>query len=640
MMQTRSLISCICVLSLVQPIVAQPTVGVSAPARTGANSYGAVNWLTKNYRGRDVAPIRLNNSGRLESLIRAGNLYLSLKDAVALAIENNLDVELQRYGPEQAQASLLRAQAGGLLRGQTTAVAAGPTSALNQVLGNTGGGGGANGTANVSAGTTISATGTTLPNLDAVFSSNMSFGHSSRPQANTITSGGLAAVLVNSQSYQNAITKGWVTGTTAQLSWNMTSAFSNSPGPDLNVSRSGSFQLNVTQRLLQGFGIAVNSRNINVAKNNVNVADLQFELQVITIVAAVQNLYWDLVSFNSDFRVKQSALDLARKLYEDNQKQVEIGTLAPIEVVSAKAAMAARQQDLTLSETALLQQEIIIKNALSRTGTLSPTISDARVIPTDSIQIPDTDMIRPIQDLYEEAKRNRPEIMQSVINVENSNINIAGSRSQLRPSLDVTGSFANNGLSGAVNPFTIDPTRPHAPDQYFIGSYGNLLNQLFRRNFPDYSLQFSLNVPIRNRSAQADLLLDTLNLRQQELNQQKQLNQLRVDVQNAVISMRQARARHQSAVEQRELQAQTLDAEQKKYALGASTAFFVIQYQTQLAQAQSNEVAAEATYAKAQVELGRVTGSTLKDSDVEISEARAGRVTRAPDPIPAQAPKP
>jgi len=603
------------------------------------NSSSAVNWFTKNYRPRDIAPINLANSGRLDSLLRAGNLYLSLQDAIALAIENNLDVELQRYGPEQAQASLLRAQAGGLLRGVTTAVAAGPNSALNAVLGNTGGGAGgaAAGTANVSAGTTISATGTTLPNYDPVFSSSMNFAHNSRPQANTITSGGLTAILLNSQTFANTLTKGWSTGTTASFTWNMQSVLSNNPGLDLNASRNGSFQLNVTQRLLQGYGRAVNNRNIIVAKNNVRVADLQFQLQLITTVAAVENLYWDLVSFNADYRVRQQAVDLARKLYEDNQKQVEIGTLAPIEVVSAKAAMAARQQDLTISETALLQQETIIKNALSRTGTLSPSLAEARVIPTDSIQVPDTDTIRPLQDLYEEAKRNRPEITQSVINVENSNVNIAGSRSQLRPSLDVTGSFNNNGLAGDINSIL---GRPHSPDAYFVGGYGQVLSQLFRRNFPDYSIALQLNVPIRNRSAQADLMLDTLNLRQQELNQQKQLNQLRVDIQNATISLRQARARYQSAVEQTQLQEQTLDAEQKKYALGASTAFFVIQYQNQLAQARSNEVAAQVTYAKAQVELSRVTGNTLKDTNIEVSEAVSGRVSRPPSAIPAQAPKP
>jgi outer membrane protein len=644
MTQPRSLLSCVCALLALQPVVmqAQPTVRVTAPPRVGLNQRGYLNWFSSNYRPSEIAPINLANSGRLESLLRGGNLYLSMQDALALAVENNLDVELQRYGPEQAKASLLRAQAGGLLRGQTIGVAAGPTSvnqnAIGGFTGAAGGGGGGGNAGGNAGGTVISATGTALPNLDPVFQSSINLGHRTAPQANTVTTG-VTAITVNSHTINNAIQMGWLTGTTANFAWQLQSNLNNNPQNDLNVSRSGSFSASVTQRLLQGFGRPVNNRNIRIANNNVRVSDLQFQLQLITTVAAVQNLYWDLVSYRADAQVKQQALDLARKLYQDNQKQVEIGTLAPIEVVSAEAAMAAREQDLVNAETVLLQQETVIKNALSRTGVQSPSLAEARVIPTDQIRIPDTDPIRPMADLYTDAVRLRPEIQQTQINLDNSRIGLAGSKSQLLPSLDVTASAANNGLAGAVNtlPFPSNVTpRPRNPDPYFIGGYGTVLGQLFRRNFPDYSIQMQLNVPIRNRSAQADMIVDSLNIRQAELTAQRQLNQLRVDLQNAAIAVRQARARYDSAVKQRQLQEQTLDAEQKKYTLGASTAFFVIQYQNQLAQSQSSEVAARAAYAKARVELSRVTGSTLTENNIEIAEAVVGRLSRAPDAIPAQ----
>jgi len=611
---------------------------------------GFLDKVTRPYREAEIEPIRLGNSSRLESLLRAGRLYLTLQDAIALAIENNLDVELQRYGPMISQASLQRALAGGLLRGVPPTIQQGPQSAQNQAIGSstggTGGGSGATGASGAggggasggTGGTVITATGTALQNLDPVWVSTMSFGHSTRPQSNTVTTG-LTAIAFNSQNFSNAVQKSWLTGTTASLGWNMTGVTSNNPLNDINPSRSGNFQLQVSQRLLQGFGIAVNNRNIRIARNNMKVSDLQFQLQLITTVSAVQNLYWDLVSFNEDLKVKQQALALAQKLYEDNKKQVEIGTLAPIEIVSAEAQVARRQQELLQSETVLLQQETILKNALSRTGVLSPTIADARIVPMDRIKLPENEPVSPLKDLYEEALQNRPDLEQTRINIENAKIGLKGSRSQLLPSLDVQANLQNNGLAGTSNMLPLPGGRPPIPDRvdpFFVGNYGRVLGQLFRRNFPDYSIGFQLNIPIRNRSAQADMTLDTLSLRQSELQQQKQLNQLRVDISNAMIALQQARARYNAAQKERVLQEQTLEAEQKKYALGASTVFFVIQYQRDLAQAQANEVAALGSYAKAEVELQRVMGLTLKNNNINVTEAMAGRVSQGPSPLPPE----
>lgn len=597
----------------------------------------------------DVAPVRLANSARLESLIRGGKLYLSLQDAVALALENNLDIELQRYGPEIARASLSRAEAGGLLRGVPPSVQQGPQSAVSQVLGGFGGGAGGGGTGGAFAGgrggaggggdtggTIITTTGTAFLNLDPVFFASYNAGHQSRPQSNTVTTG-LTAIALNSQSHGYGMQKSWLTGTTASLAWNNNVVRSTNPLLDLNPSSAANLQLSVTQRLLQGWGRAVNNRNIRIAKNNLKVTDLQFRTQLLVTVSAISNLYWDLVVFNEDVRVKEKALELAQKLYEDNKKEVEIGTKAPIEIVNAEAQIAARQQDLTSANTALLQQETIIKNALSRTGASSPLIAEARIIPTDRLRIPDTDAIVPINDLYDLAVQKRPDLEQTKINIENAKIGLQGSKSQLLPSLDLTGAMQNNALSGSVNDLTLRGRPvPRNADAFFLGGFGNNLGQLARRNFPDYSVGFQLNIPIRNRSAQADMVIDQLSLRQSELNLQRNLNQLRVDIQNAVIAIQQARARYQASVKQRVLQEQTLDAEQKKYALGASTIFFIIQYQRDLAQAQSNEVAAMGAYVKAKTELERVTGQTLDVNNIDVTEAMAGKVSRPPDPLPRE----
>jgi outer membrane protein TolC len=627
----------LCALLVAVPLA--PAQEQSASITPSGQPGGVFDWLSNPYKPKQIGPIRLANSSRLEQLLRAGKLYLSLQDAIALALENNLDIELQRYGEQISEASLMRAEAGGLLRGIPPTVQSGPQSALSQVLGVTGsGGGGGRGGGGDDTGTTggtiITTTGTAIPNIDPVMFTSFQTGHTSRPQSNTVATG-LTALTFDSSSFAYGISKGWMTGTTASFGWNNSRSNSNNPLLDFNPSRTANFQLQVSQRLLQGFGRAVNDRNIRIAKNNIRATDLQFRNQVIVTVTAIANLYWDLVSFDEDVKVKQQALALAQKLYEDNKKQVEIGTLAPIEIVSAEAQVARRQQELLQAETVLQQQETIIKNALSRTGVSSPLLADADIIPTDRIRIADVDPVRPIQDLMQTALENRPDIHQIRINIDNAKIGLKSSRSQLLPSLELQGTLQNNALVGQVNDLLLRGQQVQRnADPFFIGGFGGALGQLFRRNFPDYSIGFNFNIPIRNRSAQADMILDQLSLRQAELNEQRSLNQLRVDVENNVIALRQARARYEAALKERVLQEQTLDAEQKKYALGASTVFFVIQYQRDLAQAQSNEVAALSAYAKAQTNLHRVLGETLRVYNIDITEAKTGRVTTPPAQLP------
>jgi outer membrane protein TolC len=643
MSSIRLLLSFLCILLTLRiPLPAQSQKVVEE------RPTGILDRLTYNYRERQVAPINLANSSRLDALIRGGKLYLSLQDAIALALENNLDIELQRYGPETARASLMRAEAGGLLRGVPPTVEQGPSSAQALVVGSQTGGGptvqgggrrtSAGGDGGGTGGTVITTTGTAFQNLDPVFVSTFNIGHTTRPQSNTVTTG-LTSTIFDSTSHSYAVQKSWLTGTTASVGWNNLYSRGNNPLSDINPLNSANIQLQITQRVLQGFGVSVNDRNIRIARNNVKSTDLQFRNQLMITVAAIVSLYWDLVAFNEDLKVKQQALALAKKLFEDNKKQVEIGTLAPIEIVNAEAQVAAREQDLIVSETVLLQQETILKNALSRTGVSSMMVADARVVPTDRMLVPDVDPVSPIQDLYALAIADRPDLAQTRINIENAKIGLAGSRSQLLPSLDLQASFQNNALSGAINDLLLrgQPVDRRV-DPYFVGGYGTALGQLARRNFPDYAVGFQLNIPLRNRSAQADMIIDSLNLRQQELNEQRTLNQLRVDIQNAVTAIQQARARYQSALKQRTLQEQTLAAEQKKYELGASTVFLIIQYQRDLAQAESNVVGAMGTYQKAKVDLDRVTGQTLRAYNINVVEAMAGTISRPPDPIPAAQP--
>lgn len=606
-----------------------------------------VNWhsrFTQAYTVPAVAPINVSNSNRIDSLLRAGRLYLSLRDAIALALENNLDIELQRYGPRIAEADLLRAQAGGQVRGVPSSVSQGPGSASNLsgtgvstagsgTASSTGGGGGTS-----TSGAQVVFSGTTVPQLDETLFVSYNFAHRTSPQANSFLTG-IPALVFENNGLNIVGQREFLTGTNVQLGYSQAVQQSNNVRAEINPYTSGAMNLQVTQHLLRGFGLAVNNRLIRIAKNQIKQADLTFRQQVMATVAAVVNLYSDLVSFNEDVKVRRQALALSEKLYNDNKKQVEIGTLAPIEIVRAEAEVAQRQQELTLAETQVLQQETILKNYISRTGVMSPALADARVVPTDSLRMPDTEQIQPIQDLVQTAISGRPELEQTRLSVENAKISLEGSKSQLLPLLDLVGAATNNGLAGSINTLPNPPVNGVIPvrqaNPAFLGGLGGVLGQVFSRNYPDYSIGFQLSIPLRNRTAQADVIRDQLTLRQSELRQRQEVNQIRVDVQNALIGLQQSRARYQAAQKSRVLQEQTLDAEQKKYALGASTIFFVIQAQRDLAQAQFSEVSALSTYNRSRVSLLRATGDILDVYDVSVDEALQGQVKRAPDMVPA-----
>lgn len=634
----RSLLAVCCILLTVAPggwaQLREPVPGATNPQ---LDTGGFFSRIASPYTAPNIPNVQLSNSSRLEALIRAGRIYLSLQDAIALALENNLDIAVSRYGPQIADIDLLRAKAGGLLRGVPTAVQQGATSALSTA---SGAGSGSSGTSFSSAtnsttggagGAVITQTGVAPLNLDPLLYSSYQWGHRTTIYSNTVTTG-TNSLTTEAHSWNTGFQQSFITGTTFSAGFNTDiGVLSNNRYSLLNPVTQGNIQLQLTQRLLQGFGPAVNNRNIRIAKNNQRVSDLVFKQQVITTIASIINLYWDLVSFNEDLRVRRQALSVAEKFYGDQKKQVEIGTIAPIEVVRAEANVAQAQQDLTNAETSVLQQETIIKNELSRTGVSSPTISEARLVPTDQLRLPEKEPVEPIQDLVAKAVDLRPELEQTTINIRNTKIGIQGDKSALLPSLDFQASIQNNGLAGERNALYVgeNPT-----DAYFVGGLGGSLGQMFRRNFPNYTFALSLQIPLRNRTAQADYARDMLTLRQQELQAQSQINSIRVDVQQALIGVTQARARYQFALKTRVLQEQTLDAEQKKYALGASTAFQVIETQRDLAAAQAAEVAAMAAYNRARTQLDYATGQILDKFNVELGEAKRGVVSTPPSALP------
>jgi outer membrane protein TolC len=594
---------------------------------------GGLGWLTRPYQARYVPPASLNNSSRLQSLVRAGNLYLTAQDVVALAIENNVDVEIQRYSPLLAKEVLRRAQGGGLLRSVGLPVAAGPQSVSLQGVTVSGGTPLTSGTGVSAGGGILTQLGPTVQPLDPTVVLFGNFQHASIPNSNTVIIG-TTALVQDTRSFQAQYSQNWDFGLNAQLTYSSQYVKNNSQFFNLNPYTTGFLDLQVTQNLLQGFGRAVNARNIRVQKNNVKVSDLQFKLQVITTVAAALNLYWDLVSFDEDVRARDQEVTTSRQLLEDNKKQVKAGALAEIEITRAEAQLYASQQDLVIAQTNRTQQETVLKNALTRNGVANAGLANVHIVPLDKIAVPDREDIRPLQDLISEALGKRPEIEQAKINLESNQMNLVGIKNSLKPTLQAFAELTNNGLTGAITPFGAG--QPGL--DYLAGGYGNLLAQIARRNYPSYSAGFSLNIPLRNRAAQADYVTSLLEVRQNELNLRKNINQVSVDVQNAVVGLQQARSRYDAAVQSRILQQQTLAADQRKYELGASTPFQVVQDQRDLAAAQSSEVQAMANYTHARIALDQALGTTLDVNNISVDEALHGRLSR-PSTLPADLPQ-
>jgi outer membrane protein len=637
MRRSKAFLSLLCTgLLVLGSASAQNAIRIEPPT-------GGLGWLTRPYQRREVPPINLANSDRIEALVRGGNLYLSAQDVIALALENNLDIEIQRYTPLLQREVTLRAQGGGGLRNVGVPVAAGPQSVSLTGVSLTASGGATttSGAGVSSSGGIVTQLGPAINNFDpqVVFYGN--FGHYTSPQSNLILTG-TAALVQESRTYQAQYFQYFDTGTYAQLTYSDQWNKYNSLSYTLDPYSQASLDLYVTQNLLQGFGKAVLDRNIRVSKNNEKVSDLQFKQQVITTVSGILNLYWDLVSFYQDLKARKDELATAQALFEDNKKQVQIGTLAPIEVTRAESQVYVSQQDLLISQTNLLQQETVLKNALSKNGVASPTLAEVHVIPLDTIQIPQKDESRPLDDLVHEALTRRVEIAQAQLNVESNKINLRGIKNELKPTLQVFAELTNNGLTGSTN-YLVSPQNPPSgyisPDPYLLGGYGNALGQIFRRNFPNYSAGLQLNIPLRNRIAQSDYVTSALGLRQQELQLQKSVNQVRVDVQNAMIALRQARVRYDSSVKARILQQQTLDADKKKYTLGAATVFNVVQDEQTLATAESTETASLATYTHARIAFDQAMGTTLDVNHISLQEALSGTVARK-SVLPAILPNP
>jgi outer membrane protein TolC len=611
------------------------------------------------YIPRSVPEPRTTNTERIDQLMVGGEIRLSLADAIALALENNLDMAIARYNLQIADTDILRTKAGQATRGVATGLVQGTpgggvggfgTGATGAGAGGTTGGAGGAGTGAAGLVTSTVGTGTAIDSFDPALSATLNINHATFPLSNTVTTG-VAQFQQNTGTANFTYAQGFHTGTAMQVTFNNSRTTSNSLFTALVPQIDSSFRVTVRQRLLAGFGLGPNTRFIRIAKNNREISDVAFRNQVINTVSQIQNIYWDLVNAYEDVKVKERSLALANKTLSDNRKQVEIGTLAPIEIVRAESEVATRNQELIVAQTNLQLQQLLMKNAITR-NLGEARIAAAPVIPTDTMVVPEQEPVEPIDDLVREAKQSRPELVQARIDLTNREITISSARNALLPTVDLVAWYGAYGLSGQQNsnvtcgdPNASPPPNcfPPPPDPGSIpppirGGFPSAFGRLFDHDFPDYAVGLNITIPIRNRSAQADQVRSELEYRQAQLRLQQLENQVGIEVRNAQFTVQQNRARVEAARKGVQLAQESLDAEQKKYALGASTNFQVLQAQRDLAQAESNLVAANAAYEKSRVELDRVTAATLTRNRIELDDAESGMVRTLPS-VPGVTPR-
>jgi len=567
--------------------------------------------------------VDLGNSNRLHSLIRAGRLYLTVQDAIALALENNLDLEVDRYGPLNAEWQLERSDAGGPLRGVPSGSALVNQATSGQgVLGSQQAAGLSTtntGTAGGNGGAIISQIGPVTQTLDPTLQNATVFSHVTTPQPIVIQS--KTAALVDTHHVINTLVQeGFLTGGYVQVSANESYLKENALTDLLNPSVAPVLQIYLRHNLLQGFGTGVNSRFIRVAQKNLQGAQETFRSQLLNLVSNILNLYWDLVTDNDDLAVRQRAVDQAQKFYDDTRKQIELGVVPRFEASRAQSGLTNSRQQLAIAQATAQQQENLLKNAISRNGLEDSLLDAAEVMTLDRIDVPEQDSLPALRELVAKALANRPDIALAKINDEASEISALGTANGVLPSLQGFAAISARGLSGTATPSNSGP----AAEPYYVGGLGNALGQVFRDNFPSRSAGLLFQGYLHNRVAQGDYGVDQLQLRQSNLIERRNQNQLVVDISNYMVALRQARSRYTQAVDSRKLLQELLDKSQQAFSFGAATIGALEAAQSALVAAQETEVTTLSAYSHARIALDQVLGQTLEVNHVSVEQALKG----------------
>jgi outer membrane protein TolC len=579
------------------------------------------------YAASQVPEPALTNSPRLEHLVHDGKLDLSLNEAIALALENNLDLAIARYNLPIADTDLLRTKAGGFFRGVNTGVVQGTqgggvggfgTGAPGAGAGGTtGGAGGAGAGASGLVQSTLGA-GTPVSSYDPALNLNMGIEHQASPLSNKQLYG-VPSVQFNTAQVNASFSQAFPTGTTISFLLNNNRQTTNSSFNILSPALNSYYRVQFQQELLAGFGFGPNLRYLHIARNNKKISDIAFKDQVIATITQIENMYWDLVSAYEQARVNEQSLTFANQTLDNARKQLQLESIPEMDVMKAEAEVSKRDQDLTVARTSLQLQESLMKNALTKSLD-DPALAEMPVVPIDRTQGASDETNAPLADLITQGLQNRPELLETDIDLTNRQISRKAARNALLPSLSLVGFYGGTGLAGLVTPGN-SSTVP--------ADLGGALQQAFNNSSPDYFVGLNLNLPFRNRVAKADQYRSELEYRQAELRREQLRKQIRIDVRNAQYALEQSRARVAAARKARDLAQRTFAITRKEQDLGSGSSYQTMTAQRDLALAELDLVTATTTYHKARVELDRATGTTLEHNGVLIQDAVKGVVSAA-----------
>jgi len=612
---------------------AQTSVPVSLEMPKSRNPFSA-------YKSIEAPPPSLVNSPELTQLIRDGKLYLSLRDAIRLALENNLDIAIARYNLPIADMDILRTKAGGVFRGVNTGVVQGTPGGGVGGFGTGAPGAGAGGTTAGAGGAGAGASGlvqstlgvgTAVQSYDPAIIGTFGEEHQTTPLANRQIYG-VPLLQLNSGVANFGVAQAFPTGSSISFEFNNNRQTTNSPFFNLSPALGSMYRFSFQQQLLSGFGLGPNLRYLRIAKNDKKISDIAFKDQVIATVTQVENIYWDLVNAYQQAQVNEQSVAFANHSLQNANKQLQLQSIPAIDVTRAEAEVSKRDQDLTVARTSLQLQELLMKNALTKSLD-DPVLESVNVVPTDrveSVQLSGTN--QSVQDLITQALHDRPELQESDVDLVNRQISRRAARNALLPSLALAAFYGGSGLAGPLNPVYNIPGVPNISSVPvdFAGALGNAFNN----TAPDYYVGFNLNIPIRNRVAKADQYRSELEYRQAELRREELRKQIRIEVRNAEYTLEQTAARVGAAQKARDLAQRTFEITQKEQTLGAGSTFQTMTAQRDLALAELDLVTAMTVYQKAKVELDRATASTLEHNGIDLQDAITGTISKPINPAP------
>src|SRR5215471_15693598 len=618
--------------TIATPVAPQNAAAVSFEMPKSKNPLSA-------YEPSYVPEPKLTNSPLLTQLIRDGKLYLSLKDAIRLALGDNLDLAIARYNLPIADTDILRTKAGGVFRGVNAGVvqntpgggvggfgAGAPGAGAG---GTTGGAGGAGAGASGLVQSTLGA-GTPVQSYDPAIIGTVGAEHQRTPLPNQQTYG-VPLLQLNTGQANFGVAQSFATGTSVSFQFNNSRQTTNSPFFNLSPVLSSAFRFSFQQELLAGFGLGPNLRYLRIANNNKRISDIAFQDQVIATVTQIKNIYWDLVNAYQQAQVNEQSVAFAQQSLDNAKKQLQLESIPAMDVMRAEAEVSKRDQDLTVARTSLQLQELLMKNALTKSLD-DPVLESVNVMPTDTLQSAQiVPLNESVQELIQQALQDRPELAESDVDLVNRLISRRAALNALLPSLSLVGFYGGSGLAGELNPVYNNPGFPNSSNVPvdFVGALGNAFNN----TAPDYYVGFNLNIPIRNRVAKADQYRSELEYRQAELRREELRKQIRIEVRNAQYALEQTRARVDAARKARDLAQRTFEVMQKEQTLGAGSTYQTLTAQRDLALAQLDLVTAMTVYEKAKVEVDRATGATLEHNVIQIQDAikgQAGNPTTSP----------